>query len=159
MMAAIQRVLCGTCLLLGLSVLPAGAFNCNVNATGLNFGSYDVFSPLPADATGTVMVECNIPPQHQQAPLVVTISLSPGVSGSFAPRAMQSAGPDRLYYNLFTNPSMSSVWGDGGGNSVVQTAFVTRDTPWQATIFGRIPPQQNVRAGSYSDSITISIDW
>jgi spore coat protein U-like protein len=158
-MLAIKRVLCGTCLLLGLSTLPAAAFDCNVNATGLNFGSYDVFSPVPLSTTGTVRVDCNIPPQNPHAPLAVTISLSPGNAGTFAQRWMQSTGSDRLHYNLYTDASMSSIWGDGGGTSVVQSAFVTRDTPWQDTIFGRIPARQNVRAGSYRDTIVITIDW
>lgn len=85
------------------------AFNCNVNATGVAFGSYDVFSNLPTDATGTISVDCNIPSQNPHAPLSVTISLSPGNSGSFAPRSMQSAGADTLNYNLYTDASMSAI--------------------------------------------------
>jgi spore coat protein U-like protein len=141
------------------SVNRAEAFKCDVTATGLNFGSYDVFSPVPLDSTASINVSCNIPAQNPQAPLAVTISLSPGSSGSFAPRAMQSAGADTLNYNLYANTSMSTIWGDGGGSSSVQTAFVTRDMPWNATLFGRIPAHQNVSAGSYSDTITVTIDF
>ncbi len=137
----------------------AEAFKCDVTATGLNFGNYDVFSPIPVDSTASINVTCNIPPQNPQAPLAVNISLSPGISGSFVPRAMQSTGGDTLNYNLYSTASMSTIWGDGGGSSSVQTAFVTKDMPWNATLFGRIPAQQNVRAGSYSDTITVTIDF
>jgi spore coat protein U-like protein len=137
----------------------AEAFNCDVTATGLNFGSYDVFAPVPLDSTASINVSCNIPPQNPQAPLAVTISLSPGSSGSFAPRSMQSAGADTLDYNLYANASMSAIWGDGGGSSTVQSAFVTSAMPWNATLFGRIPARQNVSAGSYSDTITVTIDF
>jgi len=141
-------------------VLPAGAFNCNVNVTGLNFGSYDVFSAIPKDSTATINVTCNAPSQNPNAPIPVTISLSPGNSGSFAQRQMQRlGGPEGLAYNLFTTPSFSRVWGDGSGDSQVQTNFVTRTTPWNATIYGRIPAGQNVSVGSYSDVIIVTIEW
>jgi len=143
---------------LAWSVSQAQAFKCDVTATGLNFNSYDVFSPVPRDSTASITVSCNIPPQNPQAPLPVTVSLSPGISGSFAPRSMESAGPDHLEYNLYAN-GYSTIWGDGGGSSSVQSALVTKDMPWNTTIFGRIPARQNVRAGSYSDTITVTIDF
>jgi spore coat protein U-like protein len=141
------------------SVNRAEAFKCDVTATGLNFGSYDVFSPVSLDSTASINVSCNIPAQNPQAPLAVTISLSPGSSGSFAPRAMQSAGGDTLFYELSANASLLPIWGDGSGSSTVQTAFVTSEMPWNATLFGRIPARQNVRASSYSDTITVTIDF
>jgi spore coat protein U-like protein len=140
--------------------LPADAFNCNINVTGLNFGSYDVFSAIPKDSTATITVTCNAPPQNPNAPIPVLISLSPGNSGSFAQRQLQRlGGPELLAYNLFTTPSFSTVWGDGSGSSQTQTNLVTRSTPWNATIYGRIPAMQNVSVGSYSDVITVTIEW
>jgi spore coat protein U-like protein len=140
--------------------LPAAAFNCNVNVTGLSFGGYDVFSAIPKDSTATVTVTCNAPSQNPTAPIPVIISLSPGSSGSFAQRQLQRAGgSDRLAYNLYTTPSFSTVWGDGGGGSQTQTNLVTKDTPWTANIYGRIPAGQNVSVGSYTDVITVTIEW
>jgi spore coat protein U-like protein len=140
--------------------LPAAAFTCRVNATGLNFGSYDVFSTIPKDATSTITVTCKAPPQNPNTPIPVTISLTPGTSGSFAQRQLQRVGgPDQLAYNLFTTPSFSTVWGDGRGSSQTQTNSITTATPWNATLYGRIPARQNISAGSYSDIITVTIDW
>jgi len=154
-------ILVALCLLVIVgSVSHVEAFNCDVTATGVNFGSYDVFSNIPLDSTGMINVSCNIPSQNPHAPLAVTISLSPGNSGTFSPRAMQqTAGPDTIHYNLYANASMSTPWGDGGGSSSVQTAFVTKDMPYRATIYGRIPARQNARAGSYSDVITVTIEY
>lgn len=135
------------------------ASQCDVTATALNFGSYDVFSPIPADSTASINVSCKIPANSPKAPLAVTISLSPGNSGSFSPRSMQSVGADTLAYNLYTNASMSTIWGDGGGSSSVQTAFVTKEMPWNAMLFGRIPARQNVSVGSYSDTIIVTINF
>lgn len=151
-------MLCLLCIV--ASATRAQAFKCDVTATGVNFGSYDVFSPVPLDSTGSINISCNIPSKNPHAPLAVTVSLSPGNSGSFAQRAMQQAGgPDQMNYNLYTNASMSTIWGDDGGSSSVQTAFVTRDMPYRATIYGRIPARQNVRAGSYGDVITVTIEY
>ncbi len=151
-------------LLMLLGPLPAAAQGapgqCRISATGLNFGSYDVFSPSPAETTGTVEVTCTVPPGHPHGPQTVTISLSPGASGSFTQRHMLPiAGGAPLAYNLYTEPGASSIWGTGAGGSRVLTNQVDRDNPWHATIFGRIPAGQNVRAGSYADSITITIEW
>lgn len=143
-----------------LPLVSAHAFVCNVSATGLNFGGYDVFSSTPLDSTGTVSVTCNMPPQHPRAPMMVKVSLSPGNSGNFTQRWMQqTAGPDTLRYNLYTNASMSTIWGDGGSSSSIFTGEVTSASPLNTTIYGRIPAQQNVRAGTYSDIITVTVDF
>ncbi len=150
-------------LLLASRLFPpatAEAFNCDVSATAVNFGGYDVLSPTPNDAVATITVSCNIPPQNPQAPLAVKISVSPGSSGSFFPRRVPPLGGGAgRAYNLFTGPTFSTVWGDGTGGSATQTNFVTRATPWTATIYGRIPPRQNVSAGSYGDALTVTIEW
>jgi spore coat protein U-like protein len=140
----------------------AEAFNCDVTATGVNFGGYDVFSSVPRDSTGTITVTCNNPDKtdknNPSEDIEVEISLSPGNSGSFSPRQMQSATGDSLSYNLYTIP-FSTIWGDGGGSSSVTTGFVNKDMPLNVIIYGRIPERQNVRAGSYSDNITVTIDF
>jgi spore coat protein U-like protein len=127
--------------------------------TSLPFGSYNIFNPAPLDSTASLSVDCNIPPQHPQAPMPVAIALSPGNSGGFAQRWLRSAGPDNLRYNLYTTAAFSAIWGDGGGSSSIVTALVSRSTPFNGTIYGRIPAQQNVRAGSYSDTITVTISY
>ena len=150
----------GLFLTLIVTAPQALGFRCDVTTTGLNFGGYDVFDNVARDATGTVTITCNAPEQNPNAPIPVTISLSPGGSGTFAQRQMQSAGGTApLTYNLYTNASCSTIWGDGSGSSSILSNNVTRTTPWTATIFGRIPPRQNASAGQYSDLITVTIQW
>lgn len=128
---------------------------CTVSATGVDFGSYDVFVTTPLDSTGTVTVRCD-----QAPPADVVIAIGPsGTSGGFIPRQMRSASsPDRLNYNLFTNAGRSTVWGDGApGTSTVFLKNVTKNRPVVTTIHGRIPAGQNVSVGTYSDSLTVTI--
>ncbi len=128
---------------------------CRVTTTGINFGAYDVFAAVPRDTTGTVTVACDRNP-----PTDVTISIGPSpTSGGFQPRQMRHASqPDRMNYNLFTSPSMGTVWGDGSaGTSTVLLGKVNRNRPVTTTIYGRIPSGQNVSIGAYSDAVTVTI--
>lgn len=129
---------------------------CNVSATGLSFGSYDDFSPVPLDTTGTVTVGCDEAP-----PPDVTISIGPSGNGSFNPRAMRHAFlTDLLLYNIFPDASRGAVWGDGtAGTSTVFLKNVTKNTPRTTTIYGRIPAGQSVSLGPYSDTLTVTILW
>lgn len=133
------------------------AFNCSVATTPVSFVNYDVFSYVPTYSTGTVVVNCSNPGQH---PLPVTISINSGGSGTFNPRQMRAAsGTDRLNYYLFTDASRTVIWGDGTGGTSTVTNMVTRNLPWNAIIFGMLPARQNLSAGSYSDTLLVTVDW
>ena len=133
------------------------AFNCRVSTTPVSFLNYDVFSNSPAYSTGTVAVDCNNPDHH---PLPVTIAINRGGSGSFNPRQMRrAAGGDRLNYYLFTDASRAVIWGDGTGGTSTVTNTVTRNSPWNATVYGMLPARQNVRVGSYSDRLLVTVTW
>lgn len=141
-------------LLFLLLSIPAHAA-CRVATTGLNFGAYDVFTATPRDSTGMVTVACDRSPPPD---VVVSIGPSP-TSGGFNPRQMRHASrPDRMNYNLYTSPSMSTVWGNGtAGTSTVFLKNVHKNRPAVATIHGRIPARQNVSVGGYSDTLTVTI--
>jgi spore coat protein U-like protein len=61
-----------------------------------------------------------------------------------------------LFYNLFTDPSHLSIWGDGSpGTSLVSFS----GTSGSRTIYGRIPAGQNVSVGTYGDTITVTLTF
>ena len=128
---------------------------CTVATTNVFFGGYDAFRATPLDSTGSVTVTCD-----QNPPTDITVAIGPsGTSGGFAPRRMaHSSMPDRLSYNLFTDASMNVIWGDGtSSTSTVMLHKINRNRPKSATIYGRIPPGQNVSSGSYADRLTVTI--
>ena len=136
---------------------------CTVSTMPVNFGSYDMFSPAPLDSTGSITIDCSIPPPPPNPPVDVqiTIGQSPG-SGSFIPRSMRNfPRPDLLNYNLYTNSSRTLVWGDGtGGTSIITINKVNKNAPPLVTmVYGRIPTGQDVSAGSYSDTLVVTITW
>ena len=129
---------------------------CGVSTTAVNFASYDVFSPAPNDSTGSVTVICDILSIPK-----VTVQIGPSPSsGGFNPRKMKDpSSGDMLNYNLFTDATRSTVWGDGTQGTTTITKAVPQNKPWVTTVYGRIPAGQNVSAGSYSDTLTVTIIW
>jgi spore coat protein U domain-containing protein, fimbrial subunit CupE1/2/3/6 len=132
---------------LGLALAGTATAGCSINATTLNFGEYDVFDVSPADITGTLSVSCDADTPFQ-------VALGPG-QGNFAARQLQN-GPNVLIYNLYTDPTRLSIWGDGSpGTSILSSS----GTGASYTVYGRIPARQNVRAGSYADTITVTLTF
>jgi spore coat protein U domain-containing protein, fimbrial subunit CupE1/2/3/6 len=127
---------------------------CNVTSGPLSFGPYDPLSAAGSATSGVITVTCD-----QSPPPIVTIQISPSaVSGGFFPRRMQLAGgSDKLDYNLYVDPGATTVWGDGTGGTATQSDRVTKNTPWNATIYALMPGLQDVTPGNYGDTIGISI--
>ena len=136
--------------------------SCTVSASGVNFGIYNPLSAAPLDSTGSVTVTCTL--QSGGATTVNMIAkLSAGSSGSFAARTMVS-GVQQLKYNLYWSNAYAQVWGDGTGGSFYGTATLalTAANPTQqanGTMYGQIPAAQDVGAGSYLDTIVVTVSY
>ncbi len=159
---------CDKVLLLALLSSPVTAMaagSCNVAVNGLVFGSYDVFNLLPTDTTGTVVITCIDDGIPGGLNIDVSILLSSSaISGSTANRQMAMVGGvDRLNYNLFRDAACTLVWGDTPGLDdyaipkvkVPKNGSITLSPA--VTIYGRIPEGQDVSAGSYTDSVLLTI--
>ena len=119
---------------------------CTITATGVAFGTYDPKSATPDSGYGTIALDC-----HPSARPV--IALGAGFGGSLLERRMRN-GASSPVYNLYTDAGFSRVWGDGTGGTV--TVPVERRTS-TTTVYGRIPPGQNVTAGTYSDTLIVTV--
>ncbi len=143
--------------------VPRAYAACAVSTTPVTFGVYDVLSSSPLVSNGSVTVDCSVgaAPPNPPVDVLITIGQSPN-SGGFNPRKMKNAaGPDLLNYNLYTSSTMTSIWGDGtGGTSTVTLRSVNKNIPpIVTTVYGRILADQNVSAGSYSDTLIVTITW
>lgn len=134
-----------------LGAAPAGAA-CWAMATGINFGVYDPQASGPSAGAGNITLECD-----RREPSA-TISVGTGNSGSFVSRSMFN-GADALQYNAFTSAARTQVWGDGssGTGNIQVSPFPNR--PISLAIYGQIPPGQNVRAGTYADTLIVTIEY
>lgn len=134
------------CAAIVLTAEPAMAATCSVTPQGVSFGSYDPLSASALDGVGNINVACDVA-------VSFTVSLSAG-SGTFAERRMPSA-TSHLAYNLYTDASRSTVWGDGISASTVSGSGSNVDL----SVYGRINALQNVPAESYSDTIAVTVSY
>src|SRR4030065_808739 len=149
----IRLILVFSYLLISVNILSAA---CTISTTPVNFGSYDVFSASPTDSTGLITITCNETP----APFApVSIGPSPN-SGGFNPRKMRlTSGTDLLNYNLYTDATCASIWGDGTSGTVTVWRKFLKNKPEHLTVYGRIPPGQDVPAGTYTDTLAVTLIW
>lgn len=140
----------------GLLLLPRAtqAMTCSIGSvTGLAFGSYNVFSGAPLDTAGSVVYRCD----DVGVSDTIIIQLSRGSSASYSPREMTN-GSFVLEYNIYLDAAHSIVWGDGtGGTSDHGPVTPANATDTPVDVFGRIEAGQNVRAGSYSDTVVVTL--
>ena len=137
----------------------AHAQTCSVASTGLSFGQYSTFSATDNTAAGTITVSCT---STTTASVAYTVELGTGNSGSYSARSLTS-GTSALTYQLYTNSAESVIWGDGttdGTSDVSGSASLSGSTVSQSyTVYGKLPANQNVTVGSYSDVIQIIVTY
>ncbi|MDE2220040.1 MAG: spore coat protein U domain-containing protein [Gammaproteobacteria bacterium] len=143
-------------------VIAGAAVSCSVSATGPAFGVYNPLSATPAYANSAVHVSCTLLSGGATTVNLVS-SYSTGNSGSYASRSMLS-GASVLRYNLYYDAAYTLIRGNGTGGSQMggATLNLTPGTPTQTasgTIYGRIPAGQDVAAGSYADTIVVTITY
>jgi spore coat protein U-like protein len=125
---------------------------CTVSATDLNFGDYDASHPSARDASSTLGVTCSNGQDY-----TVALGTGSGSGATIADRKMTS-GANTLNYGLYSDSSHNTIWGDGTLASV--TVPGTGDGQAQSlTVHGRIPPGQHVASGTYSDTITVTLNY
>lgn len=125
---------------------------CSVDPTSVAFGVYSPLNVVPTDTAGTLRVSCDT------ATVGYTLLLSSGGAGSYAPRRL-TGGAYTLAYNLYIDALRTVVWGDGsGGTATVSGAFALPGAI-DHTVYGRVPAQQNVGAGAYTDTITVTLNF
>lgn len=134
--------------------------SCSVSTAPVSFGSYNPLSPAPNTATGTVTVTCTVTLVGLWESW--TIAFSQGNSGNFNSRSMLNGG-SVLSYNLYTSAAYTAVWGDGSGStaevssplSLLQVGNASFNYP----VYGVIPAGQDRAAGTFIDTITVTVNY
>ncbi len=126
---------------------------CAVAATALGFGSYNATSGSPNTASSTVTVTCT--PSEDYA---VALNAGTTSGGTVAARLLSDGASHTLAYNLYTANDYATKWGDGTLSTSTQSG--TGDGTGQPyTVYGRIATGQYVTAGSYSDTVTVTVTY
>ncbi|MDH4232537.1 MAG: spore coat U domain-containing protein [Nitrospirota bacterium] len=111
-------------------------------ATDVDFGTYDpTLDADDTDGTSSVSFRC----------------VKGTTYWTYIARAnTMTAGTESLTYELYTDAARTTVWDaskTGVGNSSASNAVQTID------IYGKIPKLQDVGAGSYSESVTVTVEY
>lgn len=126
--------------------------SCSVSANPLAFGSYDPTATAPLDATTTLSVLCTVGTSF-------TVGLNAGTApGATVTARQMTNGASALNYALYQGAARTTIWGNTPGTNTPPPTTALA-TPSTLTVYGRVPASQNVPAGGYTDTITVTVNY
>ncbi|GAP66690.1 putative lipoprotein [Mizugakiibacter sediminis] len=155
-----------------LLAMPARGAQCSFSTAGLGFGVYDPLAAGADTANGTLTVTCSARTGGERRNgFTATLSLSIGSSGSYAARTLRGGG-DVLRYNLYLDAAYTTVFGDGSAGTLPMTLCyrgsrrdpcggggLTAGVAHSITVYGNLPPAQDVAPGSYADNLVATLTF
>lgn len=130
---------------------------CTISAAPMSFGAYD---PIVANASSALTAQSDITVQCTDgaaASIVLGLGQNSDAGTDDDPkRRMSDGGTELLSYGLFSDAGHSVIWGNSSNSDVEHTGT---GAAAQLSVFGSIPGGQNVKAGSYSDTVLATINF
>lgn len=124
--------------------------NCLVSATNLDFGSVGVLTSA-IDAASEVSVTCTAQTDYH-------VGLDHGLYGTGPlDRFMRNGAGSSVRYGLYQDAARSLPWGtlaEGAARPGTGSGS-TQNFP----VYGRVPPQNTPPAGTYSDTIVVTVTY
>lgn len=161
--------LCTLALLAWLALAPARAnTTCTATMTNLNFPATN---GAISDATATLSVTCTTGALSllARARVNMCVSIASGTDGggTLNPRRMVNGFADPLQMQLYTDAARSAIWGARGNATVpnflplqfdYSVPLLGGNQTLTATLYGRIPAQTALNAGTYANRFTGAAD-
>lgn len=125
---------------------------CTLSAAALAFGGYDPASSTAKDGASSLTVTCTTGTGY-------TVSLDEGIGSgaTIAQRKMNDGGTNNMNYALYSDAGRSTLWGETiGVDTVAGTGSGAAQT---LNVYGRIPALQALPAGTYTDTITVTLTY
>ncbi|KIP99636.1 spore coat protein U [Agrobacterium tumefaciens] len=126
--------------------------DCQVTSAGnLDFGSTGVIS-ANRDSTSSIVVQCTSGTAYN-----LGLDEGHGSGATVASRVMTGPSSAKINYSLYTDAGRTTPWGNtintntmaASGNGSTQTY----------TVYGRVPPQTTPAAGTYTDTVTVTLTY
>ena len=153
--------------LLGLMMVTSAAHaGCSVSSSGLAFGAYQPLT-FPGKLTSSDVVSTAVVSIACTGITLggsYSLSLGPSTVGTgdrISTRYLaNSTGGDLMRFNVYTNATYASVWGDGNIGSLIGGNIATGNSSQTQTVYGKIPAGQNtLKAGSFNGSLTMTLTY
>lgn len=124
--------------------------SCTLDVAPLSFGSMESLAQA-VDAQTAITANCT-------NAISYTITLGPGNgSGVTDPAARKmTKGSDTITYGIYRNSSRTDVWGDGASTDYEGTG---NGSAQSIPVYGRIPVQETPPAGTYNDTVVVTITY
>jgi hypothetical protein len=157
---------------------------CTIETRPLAFPAYDPLADTDVDAIAEIIYFCTDPngrggggrggppdgrgggPPDGRGPGTraqdkgIRIEMDQGFGNSYLPRSMVGAGFEVLGYNIYLDATHRTVWGDGAGSTEVYLDLAPpQGTTVTVLAYGRIFRGQDVRAGPYTDTVGVRIQF
>src|SRR5438105_3950318 len=135
-----------------LTVSAEVVSNCVIATSNLAFGQYDPLaqnSSLELDGAAEVTMRCT-------RSTSAAVSLDSGRNFVGASRTLTGTG-QHVSYQLFRDAGRTQEW--AGGLAGIQFVSEGIHKAEQVTLYGRIPPGQEVVSGMYTDVVTATVDF
>ena len=125
---------------------------CTVSSpTTLDFGTAGILS-ANIDATTTISVTCTASTTYN-----IGLNAGTGTGATVATRKMTSSG-NTVNYTLYSDSARTTVWGNTIGTDTPTTTPGTGSAQ-SYTVYGRVPSQVSPAAGTYTDTITVTVTY
>lgn len=131
--------------------------NCNfTSANAMNFPSYDpagANATVPLSSTVVVDVRCT---KGATVQIGIDTGAHPAaVVGST--RAMQSPTLNNLGYDFYRDAAYTTLWTNSAPGWYSFTSLSSAPTP--VTVYGKVPENQDVPAGTYTDTVVVTVNY
>lgn len=128
------------------TVVPA----CTIDVAPLSFGSMESLAEA-VDAQTTITANCTSATSYS---ISLGLGNGSGVTGPAARKMMK--GSDSITYGLYQNPERTMVWGDQVSSDFDGTGTGSFQS---IPVYGRIPSQNTPQAGTYTDTVVVTITY
>lgn len=132
--------------------------DCYVSASPLNFGTTGSIIAAAIDATATITVQCTNTTPY-------SVSLDNGQNASGSQRQMISPAGQYVSYRLYTDAAYSQAWtattSPTSCTSGANTCYLGTGTGsnQSVTVYGQVPPQSAPAAGTYADTVVVTVTF
>lgn len=135
------------------NVTASVATSCTaVSGTALDFGTKGLITSN-ADQTSTLSLTCT-----KRSPYNVGLNAgsNPSTAGNVNTRRMTDGSAHYIGYQMYSDTGRSTVWGNTVSTDTVNGTAAGGTQNF--TVYGRVPPQ-TPRAGSYADTVTVTVTY
>ncbi|HET7798296.1 MAG TPA: spore coat U domain-containing protein [Nevskia sp.] len=136
-----------------LTVNASVASVCLISNGTLSFGSYDPTSGSASNASTTVTLTCTLGTAYK-------IGLDAGAgSGATVSLRQMTSGGNTLGYRLFRDAGRTLNWGNTPSTDTLDGTSSAVSLTNTITVYGQIPAGTAAPAGTYTDSVAITVTY